>query len=72
MEELIQAKGNSYYLPGITKIGVVKTAEDKVVLIDSGLDDDDGARALRAITAMRTCRRRQAARSTYRIWSVTL
>lgn len=50
MEELIQAKGNSYYLPGITKIGVVKTAEDKVVLIDSGLDDDDGARALRAIT----------------------
>lgn len=50
MEELIQAKGNSYYLPGITKIGVVKTAEDKVVLIDSGLDDEDGARALRALT----------------------
>ncbi len=50
MEELIQAKGNSYYLPGITKIGVVKTAEDKAVLIDSGLDDDDGARALRALT----------------------
>ena len=50
MEELIQAKGNSYYLQGITKIGVVKTAEDKVVLIDSGLDDDDGVRALRAIT----------------------
>ncbi len=50
MEELIQAKGNSYYLPGITKIGVVKTAEDKAVLIDSGLDYDDGARALRALT----------------------
>lgn len=50
MEELIQLNGNTYYLSGISKIGVVRTGEDKAVLIDTGLDDRDGERALRALT----------------------
>ncbi len=42
MYELIQAKGSSYYVDCPAKIGIVKTEENQVVLIDAGSDKDAG------------------------------
>ena len=42
MYELIQAAGNSYYIDCPAKIGLVRTGEDEVCLIDSGSDKDAG------------------------------
>lgn len=41
--ELIQAGEHTYYLDTPSKIGIVKTGKDEVVLIDSGHDQKDGA-----------------------------
>ena len=50
MKELIQVKGNTYYMPGFAKIGVVRTEENKAVLIDSGADENSGRLVLEALT----------------------
>lgn len=42
MYELIQAAGNSYYIDCPAKIGLVRTGEDEVCLIDSGSDKEAG------------------------------
>lgn len=42
MYELIQAAGNSYYIDCPAKIGLVRTGEDEVCIIDSGSDKDAG------------------------------
>lgn len=42
MYELIQAAGNSYYIECPAKIGLVRTGEDEVCLIDSGSDKEAG------------------------------
>ncbi len=48
MYELIQVKGDSYYIQSPAKIGLIKTGEREVCLIDSGNDKDAG-RKLRQI-----------------------
>lgn len=42
MYELIQVKGDSYYIQSPAKIGLVKTGEKEVCLIDSGSDKEAG------------------------------
>lgn len=42
MYELVQAAGDSYYIQSPAKIGLVKTGEHSVCLIDSGSDKDAG------------------------------
>ncbi|MCQ2512694.1 MAG: MBL fold metallo-hydrolase [Lachnospiraceae bacterium] len=42
MYELIQAKGNSYFVDCPAKIGIVKTGDQEAVLIDAGSDKDAG------------------------------
>lgn len=42
MYELIQAAGNSYYIDCPAKIGLVRTGEDEVCIIDSGSDKEAG------------------------------
>lgn len=42
MYELIQAAGNSYYIDCPAKIGLVRTGEDEVCIIDSGSDKESG------------------------------
>lgn len=44
MFELIQAKGNSYYIQSPAKIGLVRLEGNSVCLIDSGNDKDAGRR----------------------------
>lgn len=48
MYELIQVKGDSYYIQSPARIGLIKTGEREVCLIDSGNDKDAG-RKLRQI-----------------------
>lgn len=42
MYELIQVKGGSYYIQSPARIGLVKTGEQEVCLIDSGSDKEAG------------------------------
>ena len=42
MYELVQAKGDSYYIQSPAKIGVFRLNETAVCLIDSGNDKDAG------------------------------
>ena len=51
MYELINVHGDSFYIQCPAKIGVVKTGEAEVVLIDSGSDKDAGKKALRIFEA---------------------
>ena len=49
MYELINAKGDTYYIESPSKIGLVKTDEKEVCLVDSGNDKDAGKRIARII-----------------------
>lgn len=49
MYELIKLNEKDYYIECPSRIGIVKTAEDKVVFIDSGNNRDAGKKALRII-----------------------
>ena len=51
MYELIRVTENAYYLDCPAKIGVVRTGEDRVCLIDSGSDKDAGKKAKRVLDA---------------------
>ena len=51
MYELIQAVGHSYYIESPAKIGLVRTGEDEVVLIDSGSDKDAGRKVRQILDA---------------------
>ena len=42
MYELVQARGGSFYIQSPAKIGLIKTGEREVCLIDSGSDKDAG------------------------------
>lgn len=42
MDELLQIVGNSYYIKGMTNLGLVRLNDKDVCLIDSGIDDDSG------------------------------
>ncbi|MDK2986171.1 MAG: hypothetical protein PWQ96_1815 [Clostridia bacterium] len=46
--ELQQLKDNIYYIPNRTNIGVIRN-DEKVILIDSGIDDDTGRKILRTL-----------------------
>lgn len=49
--ELIKFSGNTYYIKNAVNIGVIKTSENKVCLIDSGADKDTGKKVLRLLEA---------------------
>ena len=49
MYELINAKGDTYYIESPSKIGLVKVGEAEVCLVDSGNDKDAGKRIARII-----------------------
>lgn len=49
MYELIQVSENCYYIQSPAKIGVVKTGEKEVCLIDSGSDKDAGKKVYRLL-----------------------
>ena len=51
MYELIQVAGNSYYIQSPAKIGLVKTGEQEVCLIDSGNDKDAGKKVRKHLEA---------------------
>ena len=51
MYELIEAKGNSYYIESPAKIGLVKIMDDEVCLIDSGSDKDAGRKVRQILDA---------------------
>ena len=51
MYELIQVSQNCYYIQCPAKIGVVRTGEDQVVLIDSGNDKDAGKKVRKILDA---------------------
>ncbi len=51
MYELIQAAGSSYYIESPAKIGLVRTGEDEVVLIDSGSDKEAGRKIRQILDA---------------------
>ena len=51
MYELTQAVGHSYYIESPAKIGLVRTGEDEVVLIDSGSDKDAGRKVRQILDA---------------------
>ena len=51
MYELIQVAGNSYYIQSPAKIGLVKTGEQVVCLIDSGNDKDAGKKVRKHLEA---------------------
>ena len=53
MYELVQAAGSSYYIESPAKIGLVRTGEDEVVLIDSGSDKDAGRKVRQILDANR-------------------
>ena len=46
MYELVQAKGDSYYIQSPAKIGVFRLNETAVCLIDSGNDKDAGRKGI--------------------------
>lgn len=47
--KLVHAKGNTYYLDGAAKIGIIKNAEDPSlsIVVDTGIDDDAGRRLIK-------------------------
>ena len=47
--KLVHVKGNTYYLDGAAKIGIIKNVADpsRSIVIDTGLDDDAGRRLLK-------------------------
>ena len=47
--ELIQLGENTYYIKNATNIGVYKTGDTEVYLIDSGNDKDAGKKILKII-----------------------
>lgn len=49
MYELVQAAENTYYMDCPAKVGIVKTSDDEVVLIDSGSDKDAGKKVKRLL-----------------------
>ena len=51
MYELIQVSARDFYIDCPAKIGLVKTGESEVVLIDSGNDKDAGKRVYRLLQA---------------------
>ena len=51
MYELIQVGENSYYIQSPAKIGLVKTGENEVCLIDSGNDKDAGKKVKKILDA---------------------
>ncbi len=51
MYELLQAAENTYYIQSPAKIGLVKTAESEVCLIDSGNDKDAGKKVKKILDA---------------------
>lgn len=51
MFELIQARGNSYYIESPAKIGLVRLEDSEVCLIDSGNDKDAGRRVRQLLEA---------------------
>ena len=51
MYELIQVSDRCFYVQSPAKIGIVKTAENRVVLIDSGNDKDAGKKVKRILDA---------------------
>ena len=51
MYELIQVSDSFYYIQSPAKIGLVKTGENEVCLIDSGNDKDAGKKVLRILEA---------------------
>ena len=51
MYELIQITENCYYVNSPVKVGVVKVADNKVILIDSGNDKDAGKKIKRILDA---------------------
>ena len=55
MYELIQAAGNSYYIECPAKIGLVRTGEDEVCLIDSGSDKDAGRKVRLILDSVHPC-----------------
>lgn len=51
MYELVQLTENCYYIESPAKIGLVKTGDNEVVLIDSGNDSDAGKKVLKILNA---------------------
>ena len=51
MYELIQVSENCYYIQSPTRIGVIRTGQDQVCLIDSGNDKDAGKKIKRVLDA---------------------
>lgn len=47
--ELIKFSENTYYIKNAVNIGVIKTSDNKVCLIDSGADKDTGKKVLRLL-----------------------
>lgn len=47
--KLVHVKGNTYYLDGAAKIGIIKNADNPAqsIVIDTGIDDDAGRRLLK-------------------------
>jgi len=47
--KLVHVTGNTYYLDGAAKIGIIKNPEDpsRSIVVDTGLDDDAGRRLLK-------------------------
>ena len=47
--KLVHVKGDTYYLDGAAKIGIIKNAADpsRSIVVDTGLDDDAGRRLLK-------------------------
>lgn len=51
MYELINAKGNSYYIESPAKVGLYRLNETEVCLIDSGSDKDAGKKIQKILAA---------------------
>lgn len=51
MYELVQVSDNCYYIQSPAKIGLIKTSENEVCLIDSGNDKDAGKKVKRILDA---------------------
>ena len=51
MYELIQVVGNSYYIESPAKVGLFKTGENEICLIDSGSDKDAGRKIRQILDA---------------------
>lgn len=47
--KLVHVKGNTYYLDGAAKIGIIKNSDDpsQSIVVDTGLDDDAGRRLMK-------------------------